>query len=534
MSTAQSHQITSLPNDVEALKKLVIEQQQSIVKQQQTIEHKDQRIAVLEEFIRLEKLRRFAARSEKAPRQQELFNEAELSVAAEQALADQEEQQPQADAGCTQKPRKSKPSRKPLPPELPRVRVEHELPAAERHCGCGGERTAIGEETSEQLDILPAKVRVLVNVRTKYACGQCEDGVQTARLPAQPIPKSKASPGLLAHVAVAKYQDALPLYRQQEQLKRCGVELARHTLANWMIKSGLLVQPLINLLADTLLSYPVLQCDETTVQVLKEPDKAPTSHSYMWVRAGGPPTQPIRLFYYADSRRGEVAQELLAGYQGYLQTDDYGGYNACGESPGVTHLGCWAHARRKFVEAQKSAAAGNNKASKTGKADMAVSMIGKLYAIEWRIKDLPAEQRHDIRQREALPQLDKIRRWLDKTLHTTLPKGLLGKALAYLDKNWSKLTIYTEDGRLSIDNNTAENAIRPFVLGRKNWLFSATVPGAKASANLYSWIETAKANGLEPYGYLHQVFKELPRATTVEQIEALLPWNLDQTSLITE
>ncbi|GAB4352135.1 MAG: IS66 family transposase [Methylohalobius crimeensis] len=530
MSTAQSCQLSSLPDDIEALKQLVLDQQQALVQKEQTIVNREQRIAVLEEFIRLEKLRRFAARSEKAPSQQELFNEAELSVAAEEALSPQEAQQ-QADPGSTKKPSRPKPRRKPLPPEFPRVRVAHEVPAADRQCSCGGERTAIGEETSEQLDIIPAKVRVLVNVRTKYACRQCENGVQTAPLPAQPIPKSKASPGLLAHVAVAKYQDALPLYRQEALLKRSGVELPRHTLANWMIKAGQLVQPLINLLADALPSYPVLQCDETRVQVLKEPDKPPTRHSYMWVRAGGPPTQPIRLFHYADSRRGEVAQQLLGDYQGYLQTDDYGGYHACGALQGVTHLGCWAHARRKFVDAQKASASAK---SKTGKADLAVNMIGKLYAIERRIKDLASEQRYEIRQQEAVPQLAKIRQWLDKTLHTTLPKGLLGKALAYLDKNWNKLTIYTEDGRLSIDNNTAENAIRPFVLGRKNWLFSATVPGAKASANLYSLIETAKANGLEPYAYLCQVFKELPRASTVDQIESLLPWNLDQASLSTE
>jgi hypothetical protein len=267
-----------------------------------------------------------------------------------------------------------------------------------------------------------------------------------------------------------------------------------------------------------------MHCDETTVQILKEPDKAATSKSYMWVRVGGPPTQPIRLFHYADSRRGEVVSTLLEGYQGYLQTDDYAGYNAVCAGKDITQLGCWAHARRKFIEAQKVTAGKKNKA---GKADMAISLIRQLYVIEKKTKGLDAEERYQVRQQEAKPQLQKIRVWMDKTLHGTLPKGLLGKALSYLDKNWSKLMVYIEDGRLSIDNNPAENAIRPFVIGRKNWLFSASVKGAKSSANLYSLIETAKANGLEPYGYLRRLFTELPKATSVEQIELLLPWRVE-------
>lgn len=189
----------------------------------------------------------------------------------------------------------------------------------------------------------------------------------------------------------------------------------------------------------------------------------------------------------------------------------------------ITQLGCWAHARRKFVEAQK---ASSGKGNKVGKADIAINLIGKLYAIEKKIKTESTETRYQVRQQESIPQLKKIRTWLDNTLYTALPKGLLGKAVSYLDKNWKKLTVYTEDGRLNIDNNPAENAIRPFVVGRKNWLFSATVLGAKSSASLYSLIETAKANHLEPYHYLRYVFSELPKATDAEEIEDLLPWNV--------
>ncbi len=497
----------SLPDDPEALKVIIAEQAK--------------RIAALEEYVLLEKIRKYAASSEKSPDQREMFNEAELADAAETLLAESEQAKAQQSRAGTPS-RKS--GRKPLPADLPRVRIEYTLSDAERRCPCGCERTVIGEEASEQLEFIPAKLQVLVHVRKKYACQACEGSIMTAPLPPQPIPKSNASAGLLAHVAISKYQDALPLYRQEAILNRSGIDIPRNTLANWMIKVGVLLQPLINLLEDQLLTYPVMHCDETTLQVLKEPDKSASTKSYMWVRVGGPPTQPIRLFHYAPSRSGGVASELLEGYQGYLQTDDYAGYNAACASSRITQLGCWAHVRRKFIDAQKAA---SGKKPSTGKADMAISLIGKLYGIEKKIKALDAQAKYEIRQQESVPQLAKIREWLDKSLHGTLPKGLLGKALSYLDKNWSKLTVYTEDGRLSIDNNPAENAIRPFVVGRKNYLFSASVRGATASANIYGLIETAKANSLEPYWYLRRVFTELPKAVTVEQIEALLPWRID-------
>lgn len=475
------------------------------------------RIAILEEYVMLDKVRKYGASSEKSPGQSEMFNESELTVVAEKILAELEQEKT---AGRDAKTPAKKPGRKSLPADLPRIRIEYDLSESERRCGC--ERTVIGEETSEQLDIIPAKIQVLVHVRKKYACKACEGNIKTAPLPAQPIPKSNASPGLLAHIAISKYQDALPLYRQEAILHRSGIDIPRNTLANWMIKAGTLLQPLLNLLEDQLLAYPVMHCDETTLQVLKEPDKPASSKSYMWVRVGGPPTQPIRLFHYAPSRSGSVASELLEGYQGYLQTDDYAGYNRVCANNAITQLGCWAHVRRKFIEAQKA-----NIKTRSGKADMAVGLIAKLYAIEKSIKGADTEIRYQARQRESVPQLKKIREWLDKTLHGTLPKGLLGKALSYLEKNWAKLTVYTEDGRLSIDNNPAENAIRPFVIGRKNYLFSASVRGATSSANIYGLIETAKANDLEPYTYLRRVFADLPKATSVSQIEALLPWRIN-------
>jgi transposase len=499
----------TLPSDPEKLREMIL--QQEIL-----LSEKDRRIAMLEEIVRLEKLKKYGASSEKSPDQHDMFNEAEL-VDTAAPLADEDAPEAKIPARATPK----KKGRKPLPLDLPRVRIEHDISENEKICPCGCQRVVIGEDCSEQLDIIPAKIQVLVHARKKYACPACEEGVLTAQLPAQPIPKSNASPGLLAHIATQKYQDALPLYRQERILTRSGIDIPRNTLAHWMIRAGTLIQPLINLLSEQQLSYPVLHCDETVVQVLKEPGKQPTSTSYMWVRAGGPPTQPSRLFHYADSRSGSVINELLAGYQGYLQTDDYAGYNAIASAPGITQLGCWAHARRKFIDAQKATPKG-----KTGKADLAISYIARLYAIEKEIRGLTSDERYLIRQEKSVPLLNTIKKWMDNSLNQSIPKGYLGKAFNYLSNNWSKLSVYTEDGRLNIDNNPAENAIRPFVVGRKNWLFSATVQGATSSANLYSLIETAKANNLEPYSYLKKVFERLPRAERLEDIEALLPWNM--------
>lgn len=507
---------TSIPDDIDALKTLLFEQDRHL-------NEKDKRISLLEEQLRLLRHKRFASSTEKSDTQVELFNEAEAS----EALADVDE--PTDDVAETEtiayERRKSR-GRKPLPEDLPRVRIEHDLADADKVCDCGCALTHIGEDISEQLDIIPATVQVLQHARQKYACKACESTVRTAALPKQPIPKSNASAGLLAYVATAKYQDALPLHRQERIFKRMAVELPRNTLANWMMRCGDLVAPLIAELDREIRRGKIIQCDETPLQVLKEPDKPPSSQSYMWVRRSGGPDRPMVLFDYAASRAGSVAERLLDGFSGYLQTDDYAGYHAMGRQEHITHLGCWAHARRKFVEAQKAAAPKDKKAKRTGKADVAINFIAKLYAVEKQTKALPSDARRQIRQEKSVPILKALREWLDKTLHSTVPKGVLGTALGYLNKNWDKLICYTDDGDVNIDNNLAENAIRPFVIGRKNWLFSATPKGAHASASLYSLIETAKANGLEPYAYLREVFARLPGITTDEELRALLPWNV--------
>jgi len=505
-----------LPNDIDQLKALLLEKQSLLQEQQQ-------RIKLLEDYIRLQKQKRFGPSSEAAPGQGELFDE------AEQLLEEEQQQASSAEVPCAPASTpKKKAGRKPLSKDLPRIDIIHDLSDEEKHCQCGTELKPIGEQVSEQLDIVPMKIQVLRHIRKKYACPCCEQGVITAALPPQPIPKSHASPGLLAHVAVSKYADALPLYRQSTILERFDGQITRTTLANWMIQAGQLIQPLFNLLQDNLLDGQYVHCDETTVQVLKEPNKSAQSHSYMWVRVSGDADKRIILYHYADSRSAKVAQSLLKDFSGYLQSDGYSGYNSVGDTEQVTAIGCWAHARRKFIEAEQSQPNQVKNANKMNKTKMALNYIAKLYAIEQKIKDLPPDKRTEHRQLYSDPILDELKRWLEKTKSKVPPQTLLGKALTYLDNQWGKLIVYTQDGRLAIDNNIAENAIRPFVVGRKNWLFANSQRGATASANLYSLIETAKANGLEPYAYVKRVFTDLPKATTVEQIEKLLPWEINK------
>ena len=505
MSISLNH----LPDDIDALKSLVADQ---AVRNEQL----QSKVILLQEQLNLALAKRYAASSEKiSPDQVCLFNEAEAVVDVAQDAED--------DSIIVPAHMRKKCGRKPLPDKLVRIDVIHDLPEFERRCDHDGQLlTEIDEVISEQLDIIPAKIQVIRHIRKKYACacGQC---IKTAPLPAQPIPKSMASPGLLAHIAVSKYQDALPLYRQETILQRIGVELPRATLANWMIQTGKLIQPVINLLRDRLLAYNILQMDETTVQVLNEQGKTAQSKSYLWLQRGGPPDQPVMLYDYDPGRGSGVPKRLLEGFSGYLQTDGYDGYNAAVVAGSLTHVGRMAHARRKFSEAIKA----QGKHKKKGKAHQGLVLIQKLYRVEKQVRRLKPKERYIRRQQQARPVLHELHNWLENSLPLVPPTSATGKAMHYLRREWEKLIRYLDDGRLEIDNNGAENAIRPFVVGRKNWLFSASVKGVKASANLYSLIETAKANGLEPYAYLRYLFTTLPKAETVEMIEVLLPGNVD-------
>ena len=482
------------------------------------------RVEILGEQIAWFRNRFFArsseALSEKDKRQLRLFDEGESS--------------PQADPGeaLVRIPEhaRGKAKRRPLPEALPRDEVVIDIPEEQKHCLCGAELVRIGEEVSEKLDVIPPQLRVIRTIRPQYACHECEGSgdeqrpaVRIAAMPPALIDKGIASAGLLAYIVTSKFCDSLPLYRQEKQFERIGVELSRRTMADWMIAASEACAPLMELLEGHLRSGPLLQLDETTVQVMEEPGRENTTLSYMWVARGGAPEAPVILYHYAPSRGAEVAKEMIGSFEGYLQTDGYDAYDrACEGATKVIHAGCWAHARRKFFEAQKSS-------KKAGSAEVAISTIGKLYRAEGeRAVYKKPEEFAIARRRIVEPILAEFRTWLEQRALQVPPETLLGKAVGYALAQWPKLIRYLDHPALTPDTNAVEGAIRPFVLGRKNWLFSGSPRGAAASARLFSIIETAKANGQEPYWYLRKLFDELPVARTEAEIQRLAPFRASQ------
>ena len=462
-----------------------------------------------------------------AERQQlQLFDEIESSAAGEP-----EDDPPEADpaAGAAAKPRR-RPKRKPLPEWLPRVERVIDLPERDKQCACGHEMVRIGEDCAERFDVIPPQMQVIRIVRPKYACHHCEGSgdedrpaVRVAPAPPALIPKGLASEGLLAFIATAKFCDALPLYRQQRQFARLGVELSRRTMSDWMIAAAAACEPLLELLRELLRSGPKLQIDETTVQVLQEPGRDNTTNSYVWVARGGPPETPVLVYRYEPSRGAWVAADIIGDYQGYVQTDGYEGYERPCSRPGVVHVGCWAHVRRGFKEAADALGKVSNRA---GTAHQALAYIVKLYRIESELSEYrESDPDRFLAERRARvqPVLDKMYAWLRQKQNQVVPSTAVGEAIAFALGQWPKLIRYLDHPLLTPDNNTCEQAIRPFVIGRKNWLFSGSPRGAAASALLYSLIETAKANGREPYAYLRELFEKLPLARTRADYLALLP-----------
>jgi len=508
---AMSETASTLPDDVSRLKGIITEQILSLQK-------KDAQIERLAEMVRLLRHQHFGKKSEKVDSEQlGIFNEAEVEAKAEPS---------ESNVTITYERRRGTPKRIAIPEHFPREDVVVDLPETEKHCPEGHDLTCIGEESSEQLDVIPAQIKVIRTIRKKYACPTCEGHVKRAPVPKTAIPKSLAGPGLLAHIITSKYSDSLPLYRQEHMWERLGITIPRATMASWMIKVGELLTPVINLMEEDLLGSGYVHVDETRVQVLNEAGKLAESLSYMWVRGRQyPEAPPIILFEYDPTRSGEVAKRLLEGYRGYLQADGYVGYDGVCRKEGVIRCGCMAHCRRKFFEATKASPKG------AGLANEAILIIRDLYKIEDKIRDLNIEERHRIRQEESKPVLDLFRKWLDENLAKVPPKSQLGMALHYAHTEWEYLIRYVEDGRLKIDNNFVENAIRPFAIGRKNWLFSATEAGAKSSAAIYSVLVSAKLNGHNEYAYMRYLLEKLPAAETVDEVEALLPHVLKPTDI---
>ncbi len=490
----------------------------------------------LHEELKLLRLKLYAKLSERFPNE---IDEMQRSLFEDWAQ-EVEEIEPEEESVVIKEHERKKSGRKPLPEDLLRVEVIHDISNEEKQCGCGAIKSRIGEETSEKLQIDPAKLWVELHIRPKYACKCCEgvDGVgktvSIAPVPPQIIPKSFASPSLVAHLMIGKFCDALPFYRQEQQFERYDVQISRATMCNWFFYVADILKPLLEMLRLWVLSGPLLNIDETTMQVLKEPGRDPATNSYMWIFRGVYLNKPGVYFHYSPSRGGKVPENFLGDYKGYVQTDGYQGYNFLDGKKGIIHSGCWAHVRRKFTEALN--AAGKKKKIQykgNSKANFALKKIQDLYLIERkaREKNLNEDSLYNLRQEKSVPIIKELEVWLEVTLPKIPPQCLLGRSLNYMANQWPLLINYVENGIVRMDNNLVENAIRPFAVGRKNWLFAVSPRGAESSALFYSLIETAKANGLEPYKYLKYLFEEYPKAKTPERIFDLLPMNIDNPEL---
>ena len=411
--------ISSLPDDSAELKEIIL----ALAACRADLEEKQHgyqsRIDYLQERIRLLQNELFGRKTEKLPKEDRhqllLFNEVESSKTAV-VLPDEITIAPHT---------RRKTGRKPLPKELPRIEVIHDLTEDEKLCGCGSHMSRIGEEVCEKLDIIPAKVRVIRHIRYKYACKSCEgadsDGptVKIAPAAVQLIPKSMASAGLLAHLLVSKFEDALPFYRQEKIFARMGIELGRATMCNWAVKVAERLQPLMTLLHQEIRSGPLVNIDETPVQVLKEPGRSNTAKSYMWVYRGGDTQKPVLIYQYQPTRSGQVPLKFLNGYQGYVQSDAYSGYETLGRQPGVQLVGCWAHVRRKFKEVISA----KSNLKKQGHATQALDYIGQLYAVEKHAdkNEFSPDQRFELRRQKSKPILTEFKKWLNQSNRSINP-----------------------------------------------------------------------------------------------------------------
>lgn len=383
-------------------------------------------------------------------------------------------------------------------------------------------------QTRREIEIIPAQTVVVEHVSYVYACRRCErEGISTpvitAPMPKPPLPGSLASPSAIAYIMTGKYVDGLPLYRQEKSLSRLGIELSRQTMANWMIKAAeCWLKPLYDRLHEILLKRDILHSDETTLQVLREEDREATSKSYMWLYRTGREEPAIVLYDYQTTRANKHPLRFLEGFEGYLHVDGYAGYNSL---PGITLVGCWAHARRQFDEALK--ALPKEKQNADVAARHGLEFCNRLFALERELKNVSDEERYRERLKRGRPIIDEFKSWLDYQRPRVLPKSAFGQAISYCLNQWDKLLAYLADGRLEFDNNRSERSIKPFVIGRKGWLFSNTPRGAKASATIYSIVETAKENGLNPFSYLMYLFEQMPNMDVKDRnaLDELLPWS---------
>jgi transposase len=540
---------SALPRDVRSLRRMIIEKEallseraQLIAEKEALLAERDRLIAVRDaelysKTLQIEHLKaqlavlrraRFGRSSEKLDREIEqlelLLGELEEGVAESKARAEQAEKKEPA-VPARAKPTNRQPGgRKPLPAHLPRERIVHEPKPACACCG-GTVLRKLGEDVTELLEYVPSAFKVIQLVRPKLSCRACETIVQ-APLPSFPIERGRPGPGLLAHIAVAKYADGLPLYRQSAIYAREGIDLDRSTLADWVGRMAALLDPLVQAIGRHVCAGSVLHADDTTVKVLA-PGQGRTRIGRLWAvvrdeRAFGGAAAPAAFYRYSPDRRAEHAAALLGSCRGFLHADGYAGFNSLfADDPKsgqarLTEVACWAHARRNIYEVYQSTA--------SPLAKEALERIAELFEIETRINGRAPQERLAVRQQEAVPLLHKLESYLNNALRQISGKSTLAKAIRYALSRWTALTRYTTDGRLEMTNNAVERAIRPLAMTRKNYLFAGSDSGGDRAAAMYTLTESAKMNGLNPEGYLRDVLARIADHP-INRIGELLPWN---------
>ncbi|MHB1883333.1 MAG: IS66 family transposase [Acidithiobacillus sp.] len=536
---------TPIPTEPEALRDLVLsllqtqqekeaewaERARYIAQQEQAIALRDETIARLESTIAKLQRWRFGRRSEKlSPDQISLWEEAlDTEIAAMESILETvledsaavTASRPGTEAPVAPaRPSRRHPGRMQLPDTLPRVEVHHDPLTCT--CGqCGGLLETVGEEISEKLDYIPGRFQVIRHIRPKLVCRPCGT-IESPALPAQVIDKGLPTARLVAHVMTAKHVDHLPLYRQETQYLRAGVPISRATLCSWLGQGEYWISMLAEACKMALLEGAILHADETPLPVLN-PGSGKADKAYLWVyRSQADAPHPVVVFDYAPDRKGIHAQHFLGDWKGILQTDDYGGYDALYRKEQVIEAGCWAHVRRHFYDVEQR--------GPSPVAQKALAWIAKLYGIEADIKASPPDQKAEARQQRAGPLLESFRAWLSETQMQVAPKSGIAKAIGYALKRWKALTLYLEEGQLSIDNNPVERALRGVAIGRKNFLFVGNDTGGERAASFYSIIETCKLNGIEPFAYLCDVLEKLPTWPN-KKLHELLPWNWKKTAL---
>ena len=497
---------------------LIIEREQHLSR----IQHLEAKVNWFEEQFKLARHRQFGSSSEKTSNltQSELvFNESEATLDSAPEVVESQT------ITYTRKP-KSEGRREEVLKDLPVETIEYRLPEDEQVCAqCGGPMHEMSTETREEIEIIPAQVKVKRHVRYVYGCRHCDKNeisvpIVTAPAPKALIAKSLASPSAVAYIMSQKFVESLPLYRQEKHFERLGIELPRTMLSNWMLKGGEMLQPIYDRMREALLGLDILNADETPLQVLKEPGRSAQSKSYMWLYRSGRCGPPIICYEYQPGRGGEHPKRFLSDFAGYLHVDGCSSYN---DVKTATLVGCWAHARRKFVDAL-IVVPNEHRKDPNHLCNIAIAKIKRLFDIEDALSDATPEDRLAARNERSRPIVEDFKLWLDKESKLALPKSKIGEAITYCRNQWPKLIRFLDDGRLELDNNRAERSVKPFVIGRKNWLFANTPRGAKVSAIIYSIVETAKENGLNPFDYLKHVF-ENTKDIDPSAIDSLLPWS---------